>query len=121
MLPAPEMLREPQIFWLTRNEASLLYDVINVAMAIRLASLKRAEDTGLASTGGNRLRLVALCGTLELLADLLHAASAGSGIDGRSVTEVGVDANEELTVASLDTLDVDVALCGLLAVTARAV
>jgi hypothetical protein len=67
----------------------------------------------------NRLGLITGRSTLELLADSLDAGSASG--DGRGVTEVGVDADERLAVVGLDVLDDDVALVGLLAVTAAAV
>jgi hypothetical protein len=90
--------------------------------AIHLARLeRRSELAGVGSTSGGRLRLVARRRTLELLADLLDVGSAGSAVDGGSVAEVGVDADEQLAGGGLDVLDHDVALGALLAVPAGAV
>ena len=87
--------------------------------------LARLDGVGVgasrAGAGGHGLGLVARRGTLELLADFLHAGRAGGAIDGGGVTEVGVDASEELAVGGCDALDHDVAFGALLAVAAGAV
>jgi hypothetical protein len=85
----------------------------------RLASLD-SRGSVLAVVGrslGDRLRLRAGLGALELLADGLDAGGASTG-DGRSSTEVGVDASEDLAIVGLDVLDDDGAGDGVLAVTA---
>ena len=89
---------------------------------IRLARAeRRSELAGVGSTSGSRLRLVAGRSALELLANLIDVGSAGSAVDGGSVAEVRVDADEQLTGGRLDVLDHDVALGALLAVSAGAV
>jgi hypothetical protein len=85
----------------------------------RLASLD-SRGSVLAVVGrslGDRLRLRAGLGALELLADGLDAGGASTG-DGGSSTEVGVDASEDLAIVGLDVLDDDGAGDGVLAVTA---
>lgn len=90
--------------------------------ANRLArSNGRSELAGVGSTSGDGLGLVTGSGTLKLLANLLDGGSASSAVDGSSIAEVGVDANEKLAVGGLDVLDDNVALGALLAVSARAV
>jgi hypothetical protein len=78
-------------------------------------------DAGIGRTGGDGLGLAARGDTLELLADDLDGAGAVGSVDGGRVTKVGVDASKELAVGGLDVLHDDVALSGLLAVTARPV
>jgi hypothetical protein len=88
----------------------------------RLARLHgRSELAGTARTCRSRLGLVARRSALELLADLLDASSTSSAVNGRSVAEVGVDADEQLSAGGLDVLHHHVALGALLAVAARAV
>lgn len=96
-------------------------------MPLKLTASRLASRDGVSESasggwaGRDSLGLVAGSGTLELLANFLDAGGAGRGVDGGSVAEVGVDADEELAVAGLDVLDNDVAFGALLAVTARAV
>lgn len=92
-----------------------------IVEARRLASSKGGELASVGGTGGDGLGLVAGGGALELLADLLDVGSAGGGVDGGGVAEVGVDADEELAAGGLDVLDDNVALGALLAVAAGAV
>ena len=78
-------------------------------------------DASVGRTGGDGLGLAARGNTLELLADGLDGAGAVAVVDGGRITEVGVDASKELAVGRLDVLHDDMALSGLLAVTARPV
>ena len=90
---------------------------------MRLARLDSGSGV-LAVAGGalrDRLGLRAGLGALELLADGLDGAGAVAVVDGGRVTEVGVDTSKELAVGGLDVLHDDMALSGLLAVTARPV
>lgn len=103
------------------QSSSRTYTPVRNTRPTRLASLERAKLASSTSTRRHRLRLVARRCTLELLADLLDTRCARSGVNSRSVAEVGVDADEELAVGSLDVLNDDVALGTLLAIAAGAV
>ena len=90
--------------------------------SMRLASLDGGSGV-LAVVGGalgDGLGLVSGGGALELLADGLDGRSARVG-DGGAVTEVGVDASEDLSVVGLDVLDDEGAGNAVLAVTAGTV
>lgn len=89
--------------------------------AMRLARLEGGEFARFRRTFGNRLGLIAGCGALEFLAGILDVANACRAVDGGTVTEVGVDAGEELAVGGLDVLDDNMALGLVLAVSAGTV
>ena len=88
-------------------------------------SLARGErllvDAGVGGTLGNALWLAARSNTLELLANDLDGAGAVGSVDRGGVSEVRVDASKELAVGGLDVLHDNMALGGLLAVTAGTV
>lgn len=82
---------------------------------------RRGELAGVGGTSGGRFGLVAGCGALKLLANLLDIGGAGCAVNGGSVAKVGVDTDKELSAGGLHILDNDVTLGALLAVSARAV
>jgi hypothetical protein len=84
------------------------------------SDLRCSVDASVARAGRSLLRLVARGSTFKLGADFLDIGSTGAR-DRSGVTKVGVDASKELTRLSNNVLDDDVALCALLAVSARAV
>jgi hypothetical protein len=78
-------------------------------------------DASIGRSAANLLGLVTSVVALVLNADLLNVSGAGAGVDGSGIAVVGVDADQGASAVGDDTLELDVALKHLVAVSAGAV
>ena len=82
--------------------------------------IRAVDAVSAISTGGDARRLVAVGVALELLANLVDVSGNRVG-DGSTVAIVGVDTGKQVAAGGGDTVDGDVALVHVVAVTAGSV